>query len=79
MKPNHRIYLVGHGVEMRLVSAAHRAQALSHVARSLINVKVASQHELVAALGKGITIESCSDAETIDLFEDKTEPAKVAA
>ena len=75
MKPNSRIYLVGHGTEMRLVSAAHRAQAVSHVARTLINVKVASQHELVHALSKGIKIESCSDAETIDLFPEDQKAA----
>lgn len=77
MKPNSRIYLVGHGSEMRLVSAAHRAQALGHVARSLINVKVASQHELVHALGKGIVIESCIESDTAELFG--TDAEQVAA
>ena len=56
-----RIYLVGHGQEMRLVRAAHRAQAVGHVARSLINVKVASQDELVTALGQGIKIETAAE------------------
>jgi hypothetical protein len=64
-----RIYLVGHGHDIRLVKAAHRSQALGHVARSIINVKVASQDELVEALGHGIAVESASpDAETSELF-----------
>jgi hypothetical protein len=62
-----RIYLVGHGQEMRLVRAAHRAQAVGHVARSLINVKVASQDELVTALGQGIKIETAAEQETAEL------------
>ena len=62
-----RIYLVGHGQEMRLVRAAHRAQAVGHVARSLINVKVASQDELVTALGNGIKIEVAAEQETAEL------------
>lgn len=63
----HRIYLVGHGQDVRLVRAAHRAQALGHVARSLINVKVASQDELVTALGKGINIEMATEQDTAEL------------
>lgn len=67
-----RIYLVGHGQEMRLVRAAHRAQAVGHVARSLINVKVASQDELVTALGNGIKIEVAAEQETAELpFESQ--------
>ncbi len=65
-----RIYLVGHNQEMRLVRAAHRSQALSHVARRLINVKVANQEELVQALNKGIKVEAASeDQDTADLLE----------
>jgi hypothetical protein len=63
-----RIYLVGHGQDMRLVRAAHRAQALGHVARSLINVKVASQDELVHAMQNGIKIESATEIDTNDMF-----------
>lgn len=67
-----RIYLVGHGQDVRLVRAAHRAQALGHVARSLINVKVASQDELVTALGKGINIEMATEQDTDQLpFESE--------
>jgi len=68
IKPQ-RIYLVGHGQSVRLVRAAHRAQALGHVARSIIHVKVASQEELVSAINRGIAVESSMDADTTDLFE----------
>ncbi len=67
-----RVYLVGHGDQIRLVRASHRSQALGHVARSIINVKVANQDELITALGKQIQIEEASnDQESADLFEEK--------
>ena len=63
-----RIYLVGHGQTVRLVKAAHRAQALAHVARTIINVKVANQDELVEAVSRGIAVETAAnDADTADL------------
>jgi hypothetical protein len=62
-----RIYLVGHGQTVRLVRAAHRSQALSHVAKSLINVKVANQDELVDALSRQIVVENASDGEQGEL------------
>jgi hypothetical protein len=37
------------------------------VARSLINVKVASQDELVTALGKGIQVEMATEQDTAEL------------
>ena len=64
-----RIYIVGHGQEIRLIRAAHKSQALSHVARSIINVKVASQDELVSALGRGISVESVVDPDQTTLVE----------
>jgi hypothetical protein len=64
-----RIYIVGHGQEIRLIRAAHKSQALSHVARSIINVKVASQDELVLALGRGISVESVVDPDQTTLVE----------
>ena len=66
-----RIYIVGHGQSVRLVRAAHRSQALGHVARSIINVKVANQDELVQALTQGIAVEAASvDQDTKDAFEE---------
>ena len=64
-----RIYMVGHGQEIRLIRAPHKAQALAHVARSLINVKVATQDELVFALNRGISVESAVDPAQTTLVE----------
>jgi hypothetical protein len=50
-----------------LVRASHRSQALSHVAKTLINVKVANQDELVEALGRQIAVENASDGEQGEL------------
>ena len=52
-----RIYIVGSSdpvFPIRLVKASIRQQALSHVAQSLFTVRVASQDDLVNALGKGV-------------------------
>ena len=66
---NTRIYIVGHGQDTRLVRAGHRAQAMNHVAKALINVKVATQNDLVEALQKGISVESAVDADPLTLVE----------
>jgi hypothetical protein len=66
---NLRIYLVGHGQDTRLVRAGHRAQAMNHVAKALITVKVATQNELVDALQKGISVESAVDSDQLTLVE----------
>ena len=66
-----RIYLVGQGQTLRLVRATHRAQALGHVARKTINVKVASQDELVHALANGISIEAATEPDTKELFDEQ--------
>ena len=62
-----RIYIVGHGQTVRLVRAGHRSQALSHVAKSIINVKVASQDELVDAIGRQIAVENATEGEQGEL------------
>ena len=64
-----RIYIVGHGQEIRLIRAPHKAQALAYVARSLINVKVATQDELVSALECGISVELAVDPAQTTLVE----------
>lgn len=72
-----RIYIVGHDQSVRLVRAAHRSQALGHVARSIINVKVANQNELVEALTRGINVEEASvDQDTKDIFAEASEVAQ---
>ena len=42
----------------RLVRAVHRAQAIRHVAQSLLAVKRASQDELVRLVAQGAPVES---------------------
>ncbi len=69
MTTTQRIYIVGHGSEIRLIRAPHKAQALAHVAKTLINVKVATQDELVTALGRGISVESAVDPAQTTLVE----------
>ncbi len=66
---NTRIYIVGHGQEIRLIRAGHRAQAMNHVAKALINVKVATQNELVDALQKGVSVENAVDSDQLTLVE----------
>lgn len=71
-----RIYIVGHGQTVRLVRAAHRSQAVGHVARSIINCKVASQDELVEALTRGVAIEAAApDSDTKELPLEETQGA----
>jgi len=65
-----RIYIVGSSdpvFPIRLVKASIRQQALSHVAQSLFTVRVASQDDLVNALGKGIKIENARDADQTEI------------
>lgn len=55
-----RIYLVGANdpyIASRLVKASAPSQALAHVAKSLLKVKVASQDDLVRELGNGAIVE----------------------
>jgi hypothetical protein len=62
-----RIYAVYYGTTGRLVRANNRAQALSHVAQSTFNIRVAGQDDLVSLLGKGIKVESVRDADQDEL------------
>lgn len=56
-----RIYLVSNGKDARLVRASNQAQAVRHVVRNTFTASVASQDELVDALGKGIKVEDASE------------------
>ena len=47
----------------RLVRAANPSQALRHVATEAFTVDVATQDDLVRALGDGITVETAGGAE----------------
>lgn len=57
-----RIYIVRPkappGAPVRLVRATHPANALRHVASATLNVTVASQDDLIAALADGVPVET---------------------
>jgi hypothetical protein len=52
-----RIYVVATNGTEHLVRASNRAQAMSHVARSILKVNVATQEQLVRLLGKKVQVE----------------------
>ena len=68
---NERIYVVYGATGGRLVRAKTRAQALTHVAQSTFNVRVATQDELVTLLGQHIPVESVRDADQPELDFEK--------
>lgn len=55
-----RIYAVQAGDVFRLVEAPTKNSALRHVAKDLINVEVANQKTLVAAMTDGVKVERVS-------------------
>lgn len=66
-----RIYIVYMpNNETRLVRATVRSQALSHVANSMLNIRVASQEDLVEAIGKGLSVENAKAPEQLEIKED---------
>ena len=62
-----RIYLIASNRGVRLVRAAHRAQALSFVASQELTVRVASQEDLVKHLAEGKPIETVAPPDQIKL------------
>lgn len=71
-----RIYLVGTpDNKVRLIKAPLRQQALSHVANTMLTVRVASQDDLVKALGENIEIEQYRQPEQQELIEGSESPA----
>ena len=71
MATQQRIYLVGTpDGNTRLIKAALRQQALSHVANTLLSVRVASQDDLVAEISKGTTVEQYNAPEQRDLIDE---------
>jgi len=66
-----RIYLVGTpSGEIRLVKASVRSQALSHVANSMLTLRVATQDDLVEAISKGCSVENAKSPDQMDLLEE---------
>ena len=62
-----RIYTVGNGGTVRLVKAATRQQALSHVAETTFLIRVASQDDLVKYLTQGATVENYRNPDQAEL------------
>ena len=57
-----RVYIVGTpDNKVRLVKAAVRQQALTHVANHLFTVRVATQDDLIKALQAGAQVENYRD------------------
>lgn len=56
-----RIYLVVMDSLPYLVRAANKVQAVRHVADRLITASLATQDQLIAALGDGIAVETASE------------------
>ena len=68
MATQQRVYIVGtHSGETRLVKASVRQQALTHVANHMFTVRVASQNDLIEALGRGIKVEAYKDPNQLEL------------
>jgi hypothetical protein len=66
-----RIYLVGTpDNKIRLVKAGVRSQALSHVANSMLTIRVASQDDLVEALKGGVEVENARSQDQMEI-DDK--------
>ena len=65
------IYLVngeiGTTVEPRLVRASNRQQALSHVAKSMLVVTLASQESLVDLVANGVKVEDYKNTDQQEL------------
>lgn len=76
MAAQQRIYIVSTpDGNTRLVRAAMRQQALSHVAASLLEVRVASQDDLVAEVSRGVKVEDYRSSEQAELIEESESPA----
>ena len=53
-----RIYLVSTRDSARLVKAAVPSQAITHVAKQIFSVRIASQEDLIEELGRGTPVET---------------------
>lgn len=68
-----RIYLIGSSdpaFPVRLVKASIRQQALTHVAQSLFTVRVATQDDLIKALGAGVKVENAKDGDQLEIPQE---------
>jgi len=62
-----RIYIFTGPTGTRLVKAAAPSQAITHVAKSEFDARVASQDDLVQALSNGVKVETYGDTAQSEL------------
>jgi hypothetical protein len=62
-----RIYIVTGPTGTRLVKASAPSQAITHVARSVFDARVASQDDLVEALSNGVKVETYGETAQAEL------------
>jgi hypothetical protein len=66
-----RIYIVtSTDGTTRLVKATVASQAITHVAKNAFTAKVASQDDLVQALGNGVKVETYGESAQGELIAD---------
>ena len=64
---NTRIYIVTGPTGTRLVKASAPSQAITHVARSVFDARVASQDDLVESLSNGVKVETYGETAQAEL------------
>jgi hypothetical protein len=55
------------GVQVRLIRASNRRQAIAHVSLGILTVRVATQEDIINQLDKGVLIENYTPPEQIEL------------
>jgi hypothetical protein len=66
-----RIYIVTNSAgATRLVKATVASQAITHVAKNAFTAKVASQDDLVQALGNGVKVETYGESAQGELIAE---------
>ena len=64
-----RIYIVTGPTGTRLIKASAPSQAITHVARSVFDARVASQDDLVEALSSGVKVEAYGETAQTEIAE----------
>lgn len=62
-----RIYIVTGPTGTRLVKATAPSQAITHVAKAAFDARVASQDDLVEAIGNGVKVETYGESAQAEL------------
>lgn len=55
-----RIYITGHGQQIRLIRAQSKLQALDFASKGIINISAVKKDELAEHVGKGLRIEDAT-------------------